>query len=257
MLAGGCDRVSLYNNLAEQEGNEMMALLLENGIEVKKTEAKEGVNLSIPKDKAAFAVRLLYSNGYPRQNYTNVNEIFSDSGLVTTDFERYVRFNYAVAQEISNTLSKIDGVIFARVHLSFIDNAREKPVELGQEVKKKKLTAAVFVKYNPEYNLTVDIPQIKLLVSGSISNLDYQDVSVSLSPSRQKQAVQVFVEEKLSTVPGLNLKIAAASAFRFYVFVAVAGLLILLLAIWAVYLSYRNSRTGPGKLNGPVDNSSG
>ena len=126
-----------------------------------KTTGKEGVSLSIPKSKVPLAINLLHSHGYPEEHYTNVNEVFSDSGLVTTDFERKVRFNYALSQEISETLSKIDGVLFVKVHLSIIDEEKKKQVQPGRKPEREKLSAAVFVKYNSEHNLDSEIPKIK------------------------------------------------------------------------------------------------
>ena len=239
VLLTGCDKVPLYNNLPEQESNEMMALLLENGIDADKTPGKDGVMLSIPKNNVPLAVNLLHSYGYPEQAYTNVNEVFSDSGLVTTDFERKVRFNYALSQEISETLSKIDGVIFVKVHISIIDEENRKPVKPGQAPEREKLSAAVFIKYNSEHNLDSEIPKIKQLVSSSISNLDYRDVSVSLSPSRGKNPVEVFVEDELRTIPGIDVKLDADSVTRFYIFCGVGVLVITVLSLWIILLIRR------------------
>lgn len=242
-LASGCGKLPLYTGLSEQESNEMMALLLENGIEVDKAVEKEGVTLSIPADKAPLAVNLLYSNGYPRQHYTNVNEVFSDSGLVTTDFERKARFNYALAQELSDTLSRIDGVIFAKVHLSALEDAGKKRSLPGQEAKEGKISAAVFVKYNPEYNLDSEIPQIKLLISSSVNNLEYQDVSVSLSPARRKNVVDILAREDLRTVSGLNLRMDAGSLPRFHLLVGLVALLLVAL-VACILILLRRIRQG-------------
>lgn len=252
-LASGCGKLPLYSGLSEQESNEMMALLLENGIEVDKAVEKEGVTLSIPADKAPLAVNLLYSNGYPRQQYTNVNEVFSDSGLVTTDFERKARFNFALSQEISDTLSRIDGVIFAKVHLSSLEEDGKKRTLPGQQAEEGKISAAVFVKYNPEYNLDGEIPQIKLLVSSSVNNLEYQDVSVSLSPARRKNVVDILAREDLRTVSGLNVRIEAGSLPRFHLVAGVVALVFVLLVACIIVLLRRIQQ---GKAGGGADGQS-
>ena len=254
-LVAGCGKLPLYSGLSEQESNEMMALLLENGIEVDKAVEKEGVTLSIPANKAPLAVNLLYSNGYPRQQYTNVNEVFSDSGLVTTDFERKARFNFALSQEISDTLSRIDGVIFAKVHLSALDDTKKRPSLPGREADAAKISAAVFVKYNPEYNLDSEIPQIKLLVSSSVNNLEYQDVSVSLSPARRKNVVDILAREDLRTVSGVNLRIEAGSLPRFHLLAGLVALVVLALVACVIVLLRRlqqgKAAAGPGDQSRP------
>ena len=241
VLLTGCDKVSLYNNLPEQESNEMMALLLQNGIDADKTPGKEGASLSIPKSKVPLAINLLHSHGYPEQHYTNVNEVFSDSGLVTTDFERKVRFNFALSQEISETLSKIDGIIFVKVHLSIIEEEKKKQIRPGQKSVHEKLSAAVFVKYNSEHNLDSEIPKIKQLVSSSVSNLDYQDVSVSLSPSRGKNVSEIFAAEGLRTIPWIDVKLDADSVIRFYVFAGIGVLVVTVLVVGIVLLLRRKA----------------
>ena len=241
VLLTGCGKVSLYNDLPEQESNEMMALLLQNGIDADKTPGKEGVSLSIPKNKVPLAISLLHAHGYPEQRYTNVNEVFGEGGLVTTDFERKVRFNYALSQEISETLSKMDGVIYVRVHLSVIEEGDRKQVRPGQRQEPEKLSAAVFVKYNSGHNLDSEIPKIKQLVSSSVSNLDYQDVSVSLSPSRSKSAPEIYAEEGLRTIPGLDVKLDSDSVVRFYIFAGIGVLVVTILAVWIVLLLRRKA----------------
>ena len=243
LLLAGCGKVPLYNSLTEQESNEMMALLLENGIETDKAIAKEGVILSVPKSQVPLAVNLLHAHGYPWERYTNANEVFGDSGLVTTDFERKVRFNFAVSQEISESLSKIDGVIFVKVHLSMVgDDAGRRPAGRNRAPAAEKLSAAVFIKYNPEYNLDSEIPKIRQLVSGGINNLAYQDVSVTLSPAAARSPVEVFAEDGLRTVRGINLKIETASIGRFYALLGFAAALIAALAAGIVVLLRRRPK---------------
>ncbi|MDE0155255.1 MAG: type III secretion inner membrane ring lipoprotein SctJ [Gammaproteobacteria bacterium] len=243
LLLAGCGKVPLYNSLTEQESNEMMALLLENGIETDKTAAKEGIILSVPKSQVPLAVNLLHAHGYPWERYTNVNEVFGDTGLVTTDFERKVRFNFAVSQEISESLSKIDGVMFVKVHLSMMGaDAGGNKAGPGRARTPDKLSAAVFIKYNPEYNLDSEIPKIRQLVSGGINNLAYQDVSVTLSPAAGRSPVEVFATDGLRTVRGVNLKIEAASIGRFYALVGIIVALVAALAACVVVLLRRQTR---------------
>ncbi len=243
LLLAGCGKVSLYNSLTEQESNEMMALLLENGIATDKTVAKEGIVISVPKSQVPLAVNLLHARGYPWERYTNVNEVFGDSGLVTTDFERKVRFNFAVSQEISASLSKIDGVIFVKVHLSMPDaEAGRRPAGANRQVGPEKLSAAVFIKYNPEFNLDSEIPKIRQLVSSSINHLAYQDVSVTLSAAAGSNPVEVFAEDGLRTVRGVNLKIETASVGRFYALVGVVLALLAALLATIVLLLRRQAK---------------
>ena len=217
----------------------MLALLLQNGVEGSKSTGKTGASLSVPSDKISLAVTTLYVNGHPAKKFINVNDVFGDSGLVTTDFERKVRFNYALSQEIAETISLVDGVIAVRVHLALVhhDSQLSSLTKVSEE---PKLTAAVFIKYNPAYNLESEISQIKLLVDNSVDNLDYRDVSVSLVPARHKGAVEAYVED-LYVVDGLDLKMDHASLKRFYAFISVVALVFVVLICFLVW-QFRDRR---------------
>ena len=238
-----CSNVDLYSALPEQEANQMLALLIQNDVDASKETNKQGTTISIPKHKVPLAVDLLYAAGYPKTKFTNVNEVFSDSGLVTSEFEQKIRFNYALSQEIADTISKIDGVIYVSVHLP-IPEENKNVVSLGEkEAVKAKTSASIFIKYNPNYNLNSEISQIKLLVANSVNNLNYQDVSVSLSPSKNKNIVQLYAAD-LRIINGLDLKMDADSVLRFYVFVAVLVCIILVLLFLSLFFYRKFKMSG-------------
>jgi type III secretion protein J len=81
-----------------------------------------------------------------------------------------------MSQEISNTLTNIDGVVTARVHLNI-------PEKNPLQDKPQPASAAVFIKHRPERNLAGQITQIKALVVNSVEGLAYDNVTVALFPA--------------------------------------------------------------------------
>lgn len=173
----GC-KVELYSGLEENQANEMLAILLTEGIAAEKVyTGRDGkVGLEVSETDVGPAINLLKRNGLPRDTYSTMGEVFSKDGLISSPVEEAARYSFALSQEISQTLSKLDGVLAARVHLVL-----PKPKLRKQEAVQP--SAAVFLKHIPEATIDTLVPQIKSLVSNSVENLEYDRVSVALFPS--------------------------------------------------------------------------
>lgn len=176
-LCPGCAKQELYSDLAEREANEMMAVLMGRGIACTKTPGEEGTwKLSVPAASFGTAVDALNTLGYPRDTYSDIGQLFTKSGLVSSPTEERIRFVYALSQELSHTLSQIDGVLTARVHIVLPNND-----PFGDEVRPS--SAAVFIKHRQDADLDGSIVKIKELVIGSIEGLSADKVTVALFPA--------------------------------------------------------------------------
>lgn len=177
LLLAGC-KSQLYTGLNEREGNDMLALLLSSGIPATKELNKDlQLTLFVPNEEVARSIHLLRSNGYPRDKFSSVGDIFPKEGLISSPIEERARYTYSMSQELSSTLSMIDGVVTARVHVVLpreSNGARENPYPSS---------AAVFIKYSPDLVLSGFIPKVKTLVSNSIEGLSLDKITVTLFPS--------------------------------------------------------------------------
>ena len=174
LILAGCSHESLYSNLSEQEANEMVAVLSEAGLDASK-QALKGNTFSVSTAQSEFAqaVQLLESNGLPRERYDTMGEVFAKEGFVSSPLEERARLNYALSQEMSATLSSIDGVVLARVHLAVPPRN-----ELNDSV--APTSASVFIKYQNGFDLADSVSRIKSLVVNGIENLPYENVTVAL-----------------------------------------------------------------------------
>ncbi len=228
LVAGvvGCGKTELYSRLDEQQGNEMLALLLKHNIvSEKRAEKENSVSLHVSSDKIPSAMALLRKNGYPKDKFSTIKELFDSDRLIASPYEDRTRYVYGLSQEMADTLSRVDGVMTARVHVVM-------PGEESEGV--AAASAAVFIKHDPNYDLDGQIPQIKSIVASGIENLDYEAVNVSLFPAADQGDLVCFDGEPLKSV--LAIEMAAGSVGYFYVlFAALLGALVLAVAS-AAYL---------------------
>jgi type III secretion protein J len=180
-LLSGC-KEPLYTQLTEQEANEVFAVLARSGIEASKAAVGDkSWGIEVFASDIPAAVDALNAAGLPRSRFANLGDMFRREGIVATPTEERVRFMHGVSQELSNTLSGIDGVIGARVHLVIPQND-----PLAE--KNKVASASVFIKHRIDVDLQPMLPAIKSLVLRSVEGLTFDTVFVSFFPSERPAA---------------------------------------------------------------------
>ncbi|MBR4902189.1 MAG: type III secretion inner membrane ring lipoprotein SctJ [Victivallales bacterium] len=175
LLLCGCDEtVVLFNSLDEQQANPIMAALQDNHISCQKSAGEENTwKLMVKQSDFAKAVEICQQNGMPQQIYHGVGDVFKKTGMVSSPTEERIRFMDALAQDISRTISEIDGVISARVHIVLPNNDPFAKNVLPS-------SAAVAIRHRSDCDLEDHIPEIKNLVMNAIEGVDYDKITVTL-----------------------------------------------------------------------------
>lgn len=180
LALAGC-KVDLYSGLDEKQGNEMLVLLLMEGIDVEKVADKSNtIKLRVDSNQLSNAIEILSRNSYPRDKFATLEDVFPQGGLITTPMEESARYTYAVSQDLAATVSNIDGVLTARVHLVLPSKEKDKKRKTAEPQVAK---ASVFIKHSSNVNLDSYIPQIKLMVANSVESLKYENIAVVIFPS--------------------------------------------------------------------------
>lgn len=254
VLAGCGSQKTIVNGLDEKEANEILVYLAAKGIDANKVPAatsdaggagKEVLwNITVDSGQSIEAMALLNQVGLPRRRGQNLLGIFSTSSLVPSGMQEKVRYQSGLAEQIASTIRKIDGILDADVQISFPE---EDP--LNPTAPKGKITASVYVKHNgilddPNSHL---VTRIKRLVAGSITGLDYDNVTVIGDRARYGEAPGGGIggmvgEPEKHYVSVWSLILAQESLFRFqliffsFIILLIILLLFLVWVLWKVHL---------------------
>lgn len=167
-----CGYDTLYSDLDEQQSNEMLALLMDNGISSRKIRGEDAWQLEIKRDDLPLAMDVLRSHGYPRDRYETLGQVFRKEGFVSSPLEERARLLHGLSQELSQTLTEIDGVVTARVHLAI-------PEQNALSDTRNPSSASVFIKHHANADVALKTAAIKALVVNSVEGLPYENVTVS------------------------------------------------------------------------------
>jgi len=232
----GCEKdQAVITNVEEREANVIVVFLESKGIPAMKVKvtSSEGVggggtqtasifNIVVPEEQAVEAMSYLNQAGLPRKQGTDLLQLFSKQGLMSSDKEETIRYQAGLAQQITNIILRMDGVLDASVQISF------PPQEaLPGEEQKEHITAAVYIKHQGIFddpNMQIE-SKIKRLVSGSVAGLAIDDVTVVSDKARYTDIAIDQQAEWLSDRPKEYVSIwsivmsqGSAGRFRFIFF---------------------------------------
>jgi len=175
LLLAGCDKeTTLHSGLEERQANLVIAALLDAGIDCHKSPGEEGTwNVTVDESKFAAAVNLLEKAGLPRRDHKGIGEVFKKTGMISSPSEERIRFMDALAQDLAKTISGIDGVVDARVHVVLPENDPFSRHTLPS-------SAAVAIRSRWDADLTDVIPSVKGLVKNAIEGLTPEKIMVTV-----------------------------------------------------------------------------
>ena len=175
LLLSGCDKeTTLHSGLEEGQANLVMAALLDAGIECHKSPGEEGTwNVTVDEKSFATAVNLLEKAGLPRREHKGIGEVFKKTGMISSPSEERIRFMDALAQDLAKTISGIEGVVDARVHVVLPEND-----PFARHVLPS--SAAVAIRSRWDADLSDVVPSVKGLVKNAIEGLQYEKIMVTV-----------------------------------------------------------------------------
>ena len=159
----------LYEDLREADAAEIVAELDKQGIAYRL--ADSGRRILVPENEADRARVLVAGSGIAMGGVVGF-ELFNDADMGLTEFAEKVNYQRALQGELARTIMMMDGIAFARVHLSLPKRTLFRAAKTGPK-------AAVTVQ--TPAGRTLDLHQvegIQRLVASAVAELPARDVAV-------------------------------------------------------------------------------
>jgi len=225
-VLAGCKQ-AIYTQLNEAEANDVLVALIRGGIEAEKraTDDKQ-FSVFVRDADVATAIELLRADALPAQRYSNLGQVFERNGLISSPTEERMRYIHGLQQELSHTLSEIDGVVVARVHIVV-------PAQDALDTTVKPSSASVFIKHRPDLNMQLLVPAVKDLVVRSIEGLGPDNVAVSLFPAR----TTVAAGTQVPLTKFFGATVASSSTTNLWVLLAIPWLLVAAMLVMLLHAS--------------------
>jgi type III secretion protein J len=168
----GCKEEAM-RGLTARDANEMYAILATNGISSTRELRDDGTGrLFVESSDLAKAIQILSAQGYPRESYRSLGEVFPGDGLIVSPLEQRARLVFGLSQELSRTVSMIDGVTRSRVHLVLPE------LEL-RGLSGTKSSASVAIHHRPGIDGPELAAKVRTIVANGVPGLSVRDVTVA------------------------------------------------------------------------------
>jgi type III secretion system YscJ/HrcJ family lipoprotein len=274
VFSAACGGIELYQNLTEEDANEMLVLLSENGIKpTKKKEIRQNevfYSIEVKESDMVNARALLLQHNLPRRKELGLTGVYKEKGLIPTPDEQKARYMLALKGEIINSLRRIPQVIDADVVLNV--PARDEFAS-AEEQYRQRPTASVVVRVKPDAMGASEINEAKIqqFVSNAVEGMNPRDVTVVISylptegygrssevktlgapPSisaTSQEGPSSAVEHKII---GLNLDAESKDKLKIYLLLFFFVLIILSVALIVVIVQGARMRRTLAALQGPV-----
>ncbi|MDE2305172.1 MAG: flagellar M-ring protein FliF [Gammaproteobacteria bacterium] len=159
----------LYGQLSERESGQVMDALTASGIDFKLNPAGA---IMVPEAKLQDARIKLASQGLPQSDAMGMDLLQKDSSFGTSSMMERLRYQAMMETELARTITKLQGVESARVHL-----AMPTPSVFVRD--SHRATASVFLQLYPGRQLDPgQVAAIVHLVASSVPDLTANDVTV-------------------------------------------------------------------------------
>jgi type III secretion protein J len=231
LIGMGCT-TPVASDLPESEANRAMVALENHGVSADKErdpEAEGRFRVTVSRDEAAAAATVLSQEAVPNHENPGILQSLGQGSMVPSRLAEHARLLSGISGELERSLSAVDGVVSARVHLAAPEHS---PLD---DEEPRKPSASVLLRHRGA-SPPLASSEIQKLVAGAVPGLDAAAVSVVATPA---PASARPADKELRRLGPITVTRASLSPLR-----AVAGgaVLLNLLLLGAVLLLWSKVR---------------
>lgn len=178
-LLSGCS-VTLLADLNESAASDVIVTLSQSDIAARKDpdpNKEDRYTVSVANDDVALALTALRNAGVPNQTAPGVLASLGESALVPTRNAEHARLVAGTSGELETSLTKISGVLSARVHLAVPERSAFDLPNKNQQA----ASASVLIRHRGA-TPPLAVEDVQRLVSGAVSGLRPEAVAVVMHP---------------------------------------------------------------------------
>jgi flagellar M-ring protein FliF len=160
----------LYGNLSDADASSVVQALQTAAIEYKLDSASGAI--MVPAERVHDARLQLAGQGLPQGKNASLDQMSRDPGFGVSQFMENARYQYALEGELARTISSLQAVEAARIHLAL-------PQQSAFVRDRRPASASVLLQLRPGNRLQAEqVSAIVHLVASSIPELDSDNVTV-------------------------------------------------------------------------------
>ena len=197
-LLTACQKASLLESLDEPQANEIVSVLLRHNIAAEKRGMGKGsFTVDVAPSDLPQAIDLVQEYGLPTPSATQISQAFPADAMVSTPLGERARLYSAIEQRLEESIAAMHGVRKAHVDVSY---DLRTTTSLSRDQVPEGMRLAAVVVHEPGVDEQVLLQSVKRFLRNTFSNVEYDNISVILSPAKPARVLATTPQSVSSSV---------------------------------------------------------
>ncbi|WP_158602033.1 type III secretion system inner membrane ring lipoprotein SctJ [Pararobbsia silviterrae] len=181
LAVAGCNDTTLLEKLDQFQANQTLAALQRRNIAARKiSRGKQGYDIAVPPDDYTAAVDTLHALDLPPRARVDIAQAFPSDVMVASPSAERARLLSLIEQRLEQTLTTIESVDRASVHLSY-------PLDDASGSARHSIHIAALIVHEAGVDEQELVVKLKRFLRNAVADTRYEDISITLFESEPPQ----------------------------------------------------------------------